>query len=213
MAASIEKRPYGTTTDGFAVDQYILKGAGDLEAKIITYGGIVTELIAPDRHGTPANVVLGFASLADYETRKGYLGALIGRYGNRIGGGKFMLDGQTYTLAVNDSGNALHGGKKGFNKMIWAAEPLPGAQEVGLKLTYLSADGEEGYPGSLSVTVVYTMTADNGLRIDYMATTDKPTVLNLTNHSYFNLAGEGSGQFTTTSCGSTPISTRRSRQG
>lgn len=218
MTASIDRSPYGTTADGKAVDQYTLTGAGGMEVQIITYGGIITSLRVPDRDGVLGNVVLGHSTLAGYETHGGYLGALIGRYGNRIGGAKFTLDGQTYMLAVNNGTASLHGGAKGFDKAIWTAEPVPGDTDVGLKLTYLSPDGEENYPGNLSVTVIYTVTADNALRIDYRAVTDKPTVVNLTQHTYFNLDGNGSGvvydhvvainadHYTPTDAGSIPTS-------
>lgn len=156
---------------------------------IITYGGIITALRVPDRNGQMDNVVLGFNSLAEYEAGNPYFGALIGRYGNRLANARFTLNGKTYTLAANNGSNALHGGLKGFDKQVWKATPTPS----GVELSYLSRDGEEGYPGNLNATVVYTLTDQNELRIDYSATTDQPTVVNLTNHSYFNLAGNGSG--------------------
>ncbi|MCC6801266.1 MAG: galactose mutarotase [Anaerolineae bacterium] len=193
MTASINTTPYGTTADGIGIDRYTLTSAGGMEVQVITYGGIITSLKVPDRNGKLGNVVLGYGALADYESQTVYLGALIGRYGNRIGGAKFTLDGQTYLLAANNGAAALHGGTIGFDKRVWTAEPIPGDADVGLKLTYLSPDGEEGYPGNLSVTVVYTVTADNALRIDYSAETDKPTVVNLTQHTYFNLDGNGAG--------------------
>ncbi|MEO8393290.1 MAG: aldose epimerase family protein [Chloroflexota bacterium] len=187
---SISKRPYGTTGLGAAVDEYTLS-SGQMEVKIITFGGNVTSIRVPDRVGALANVVLGFSSLEGYEAQKSYIGALIGRYGNRIAQGKFTLDGREYSIPQNDGTNSLHGGTIGFDKRIWTAEEISGESSVGLKLTYLSPDGEEGYPGTLALTVVYTLSDDNSLRIDYSATTDAPTVLNLTNHSYFNLAGSG----------------------
>lgn len=193
MPASIDKHPYGMTADGTAVDQYTLTSASGMTAKIITFGGIVTALKVPDRNGISGNIVLGYDALAAYEAQTVYLGALVGRYGNRIGAARFTLDGNTYPLTANDGANSLHGGAKGFDKVVWGAEAVPGEEDVGLKLTYFSPDGEEGYPGNLSVTVVYTVTADNELRIDYSATTDQPTVVNLTHHSYFNLSGNGSG--------------------
>ncbi len=191
--ASISKAAYGTTADGEAVDEYTLTNAGGVEIRIITYGGIVTSLRVPDREGSFDNVVLGFDNLGDYETKNPYFGAIIGRYGNRIANAKFTLDGTEYTLPANNGPNSLHGGDKGFDKVVWTAKEVPGDADVGLELTYESPDGEEGYPGSLSVTVVYTLTADNALQIDYTATTDKTTVVNLTHHSYFNLGGNGSG--------------------
>ncbi|MEP7292064.1 MAG: aldose epimerase family protein [Chloroflexota bacterium] len=192
--ASIQKQAYGTTAEGVQVEQYTLTNANSVEIKVITYGGIITEIWVPDRAGTMANVALGFSRLADYESRNSpYFGAIIGRNGNRIGNARFTLDGQTYSIGMNDGAHSLHGGVKGFNKAVWAAREVRQGDEVGLALTYLSADGEEGYPGNLSVEVVYTLTTDNALRIDYTATTDQPTNVNLTNHSYFNLSGNGSG--------------------
>jgi aldose 1-epimerase len=192
-SVSLEKRDYGTTADGKAVEEYTLTNASGAEVKIITYGGIITSLRIPDRNGNLDNVVLGFDKLSDYETKNPYFGALIGRYGNRIAKAKFTLDGEDYTLAVNNEPNSLHGGNKGFDKVVWTAKEVPSDSDVGLELSYLSPDGEEGYPGNLSVTVVYTLTADNAIKIDYTATTDKATVVNLTHHSYFNLGGNGSG--------------------
>lgn len=187
--STITKQPYGTTSDGKAVDEYTLTNAHGVEVKILNYGGVITSIRVPDRNGTIANVVLGCSSLADYETKSAYFGALIGRYGNRLGNGTFTLEGTQYTVPINNGPNSLHGGLKGFDKQVWSAHESKG----GLELTYVSADGEEGYPGSLTVTVLYTLTDDNGLGIDYTATTDRTTVVNLTNHSYFNLAGNGAG--------------------
>jgi len=191
--SSISKRAYATTRDGQGVDEYTLTNANGVEAKIITFGGIITSLRVPDRKGNYADVVLGFDNLADYETKSPYFGALIGRYGNRIGKASFTLDGTAYTLALNDGPNSLHGGVKGFDKKVWAAKEASSSDGIALELSCLSPDGEEGYPGNLSVTVTYTLTNDNAIRIDYSATTDKTTVVNLTNHSYFNLAGNGAG--------------------
>lgn len=186
----ITKERFGTTKDGTAVDLYTLANANGMTAKITNYGGIVVALIAPDKDGRLADVVLGFDSIAEYEEKSPYFGCITGRYANRIAKGAFTLDGVTYDqLAINNGPNALHGGFQGFDKRVWEAEV---AGDV-LKLRYVSADGEEGYPGTLDVTVCYTLGDDNSLKIDYEATTDKPSVVNLTNHSYFNLAGFGAG--------------------
>ncbi len=190
---NIVKQPYGTTADGVAVDEYTLTNANGMEVKIITYGGIITSIKVPDRAGNMADVALGFADLAGYETMTTYFGCITGRYANRIANGKFTLDGTEYSLPVNNGPNSLHGGLKGFDKQVWAAKEATASDGVGLELTYKSADGEEGYPGNLDAKVVYTLTDKNEIRIEYTATTDKPTVINLTNHSYFNLGGEGSG--------------------
>lgn len=191
--ASIQKSVFGKTADGVTVEEYTLTNANGMEVKAITFGGIITSLKVPDRTGTLANIVLGFEKLADYETRSPYFGALIGRYGNRIAKAKFTLAGKEYQLAVNDGINTLHGGAKGFDKKVWAASEVQNGSDVGLELSYTSPDGEEGYPGNLATKVTYTLTADNKLRIDYHATTDQTTVVNLTNHTYFNLAGNGAG--------------------
>ena len=193
MSSKITKSNFGKLSDGTAVDQYTLTGSHGAFCKIIAYGGIVTELHVPDKNGQLADVVLGFDDLAGYLGPQPYFGALCGRYANRIAKGKFTLDGKTYSLAINNGPNALHGGLKGFDKVVWHATPGESKDGATLKLEYTSADGEEGYPGKLKVTVVYTFTEKNDLRIDYTATTDKATIINLTNHSYFNLAGAGSG--------------------
>ena len=190
---AIEKSSYGRLSGGEAVDHYRLRNANGVEVCIINYGGIVTSLQVPDRAGAMANVVLGFDNLADYETRSPFFGALIGRYGNRIGGARFSLDGQNYTLAQNDGPNTLHGGKLGFDKRLWRASAHSDAQGAHLELRYTSPDGEEGFPGTLEATVTYSLSDENALQLAYRATTDKPTVVNLTHHSYFNLSGEGSG--------------------
>jgi aldose 1-epimerase len=188
----ITKAAYGQLPNGQSADLYTLRNAEGMEAKITNYGGIVVSLTAPDREGKFADVTLGFDSLNTYVAKNPYFGALIGRYGNRIAKGKFTLDGKEYTLPVNDGPNSLHGGKKGFDKVVWTATPVEG-DEPALKLAYTAKDGEEGYPGTLNVEVTYTLQKDNALRIDYQATTDKPTVINLTNHSYFDLsAGKSS---------------------
>lgn len=179
--------------EGKKVDIYTLKNAGNIEVKITNYGGIVTSIKVPDKNGKFDDVVLGFNNLQDYLSSNTYFGAIVGRYANRIGNAKFSIDGQEYTLAKNNWMNCLHGGVKGFDKVLWEAEPVTGKGSQSLKLHYMSRDGEEGFPGNLDVTVTYTLTDDNSLKIDYLATTDKPTVVNLTNHTYWNLAGEGSG--------------------
>jgi aldose 1-epimerase len=185
------RAPFGRTQDGQLVDIFTLRNIKGAEARISNYGGIVVSLKVPDRDGKLGDVVLGYDALEDYITNSPYFGALIGRYGNRIAKGKFTLNGLDYTLAVNNGPNALHGGKKGFDKVVWTPSILTTPQGPALKLTYVSKDGEEGYPGTLSVTVVYTLRDDNALAVDYTATTDKDTVVNLTQHSYFNLAGKG----------------------
>ncbi len=195
---NITKQPFGTTPDGQAVDLYTLRNAKGAEAKIMTYGGIVQSLKVPDRNGNFADVVLGFDNLGGYTSDaylRGcpYFGALIGRYGNRIGGAKFTLDGKIYQLPANDHGNTLHGGVKGFDKVVWQGTPKMTSKGPSVELTYVSKDGDQGFPGTLTVTAVYTLTDKNELRIDFKATTDKPTVVNLTHHSYFNLRGQGDG--------------------
>ncbi len=190
---SIEKSPFGKTAEGKDVDLYTLTNTNGLKAQIMTYGGIVTSLLVPDKNGVFADIVLGCDSLEEYIKGTPYFGALIGRYGNRIAKGKFTLDGVEYTLATNNGPNHLHGGLKGFDKVVWNAEQMQTDKGPALKLTYLSKDGEEGYSGNLSCTVIYTLTNDNELKISYEAETDKNTVINLTHHSYFNLGGHNSG--------------------
>jgi aldose 1-epimerase len=190
---TLRKTPFGKTADGTAVDQYVLSSGNGMTAKILTYGGIVTEIDVPDRDGKAGDVTLGFDNLDGYLKGHPFFGALVGRVGNRIARGKFTLDGKEYTLAVNNGPNHLHGGKEGFDKKVWKAEEAPGPDGPAVRLRYRSPDGEEGYPGNLDVTVTYTVTDKNELRIDYRATTDKATPVNLTNHAYFNLAGAASG--------------------
>ena len=187
----ITKAEFGKTLDGTPVEIYTLKNSKGAEARIMTYGGIVQSLYMPDKNGKMGDIVLGFDTLDGYLTNSPYFGALIGRYGNRIGGAQFTLEGKTYHLAKNDHGNTLHGGLKGFDKRVWTARPMDTSEGPALILTYLSKDGEEGFPGNLMVTAIYTLTDNNELKLEYKATTDKPTVVNLTHHSYFNLAGQG----------------------
>ncbi|MET7764311.1 aldose epimerase family protein [Streptomyces sp. NPDC005393] len=183
---------FGTLKDGTRVDRWTIEN-GRTRLKVLSYGGIVQTLEIPDRHGHRANVSLGFADLDSYVAHSPYFGALIGRYGNRIARGTFTLNGHKYRLPVNDGPNSLHGGDKGFDKHVWSVKPFHKGADVGLTLRRVSPDGEMGYPGTLTVRVDYTLTAAGDFRIDYEATTDKPTVVNLTNHTYFNLAGEGTG--------------------
>jgi aldose 1-epimerase len=187
----IDKMNFGKTPDGTPIDLYVLKN-GALMVKVMTYGAIVTEIIARDRDGKEGDVVLGFDNLEGYLGGHPYFGAAVGRFANRIAGAKFSLDGKDYTLAANNGPNSLHGGTKGFDKVVWKAEEVPGP-DPSVRFTYRSPDGEEGYPGNLDVSVTYTVTKQNELRIDYKATTDKATPVNLTNHSYFNLGGPASG--------------------
>ena len=190
---STTKKAFGKTPEGQPVDLYVLTNRGGAEAAITNYGGAVVSLKVPDRNGKLADVVLGYDTADGYVNDKSYFGAIVGRYGNRIGHAQFVLDGKTYTLAKNNGENSLHGGIKGFNKAVWTAKVLSAKDGQSLELSYLSKDGEEGFPGDLQVSVIYTLTDANALKIVYSATTDKKTVVNLTNHSYFNLAGQGSG--------------------
>ncbi|MBP7950901.1 MAG: galactose mutarotase [Verrucomicrobiales bacterium] len=187
---TVSSRPFGTTRDGQQVTLYKLVNPKGAEVEIMNYGGTVVSVKVPDRNGKLGDVVLGFDSFSDHEARSPFFGCITGRYANRIANGKFTLDGREYTLAVNNGPNSLHGGKVGFDKKIWKGTPGQGASVV---FSHTSPDGDEGYPGTLTMQVTYTWTDANELRIDYTATTDKPTVVNLTNHSYFNLAGAGNG--------------------
>jgi aldose 1-epimerase len=194
--ANVTKAHYGTTPDGKDVDIYTLRNAKGAEARIITYGGIMVSLKMPDKSGAMGDVVLGCNNLEDYQKETTYFGALIGRYGNRIGKAQFVLDGKTNKLAPNNNGNTLHGGVKGFDKVVWTASVPPQLpdgplQQPSLILKYTSKDGEEGFPGTLQVTAVYTLTDKNEVKVEFTATTDKNTVVNLTDHSYFNLSGKG----------------------
>ncbi|MGH9393833.1 MAG: aldose epimerase family protein [Terriglobales bacterium] len=193
------QKSFGQLPDGRGAELYTLVNAHGMRVSITNYGGIVQSLQVPDRHGHLDDVVLGYDTLAGYlGDSKSYFGALIGRYANRIAFGKFALDGRMYTLATNNGKNSLHGGNAGFNRKLWTAREASTASAPALELRYHSRDGEEGYPGNLTVDVVYTLTASDQLRIAYSASTDKPTVLNLTNHSYFNLSGAGSGDILAT---------------
>jgi aldose 1-epimerase len=193
MEASVQKMDFGKTADGTPVELYVLTNAKGTIAKVMTYGAILTELHVADRNGKLDDVVLGFDNLKDYLAGHPMFGATVGRVANRIAKGKFTLDGKEYSLAVNARPNSIHGGLKGFDKVVWKAEALPKPDGVAVQLNYRSPDGEEGFPGNLATTVTYTLTNDNELRITYVAKTDRPTPVNLTNHSYFNLAGAKSG--------------------
>src|SRR5713226_6499270 len=190
---STTKKSFGKTPGGQAVDLYVLTNKSGAEASITNYGGAVVSLKVPDRNGKLADVVLGYDTADGYVNDKSFFGALVGRYGNRIGHAQFTLDGKTYTLAKNNGENSLHGGIKGFNKAVWTAKIIPAKDGQSLELSYFSKDGEEGFPGNLKVSVIYTLTDSNALPITYSAISDKKTVVNLSNHSYFNLAGQGSG--------------------
>lgn len=190
-AAQVSVETWGATPDGENVLLYTLEGDSGVKARVMSYGAILVALETPDRAGKLADIVLGFDSFDGYLGEHPYFGAVVGRYGNRIANGRFELDGRIYTLAVNDGPNALHGGVVGFDKQVWASKSFEGAGGVGVELTLLSPDGQEGYPGALALTVRYTLTPADSLRIDYTATTDAPTVLNVTNHAYFNLSGDG----------------------
>ena len=190
---SSEHKPFGKTNDGTAVEQYVLRNSHGMQATVITYGGVLQSLKVPDKHGKVEDVVLGFDDVQGYQAGTAFFGATIGRFGNRLAGGAFELDGKRYQVPLNDGPNALHGGAQGFDKHVWTATPVKAKDSVGVTLTYLSKDGEMGFPGNLKTEVTYRLNDNNELHIDYKATTDKPTVLNLTNHSYFNLAGAGNG--------------------
>ncbi len=190
---TISTQDFGTTPDGKRVFLYTLKNVEGNVVKLTNYGAIITSVEVPDRSGIKANVSLGFPDLAGYLERHPYFGATVGRYCNRIAGGKFELDGKVYSLVTNNGPNHLHGGTVGFDKLVWSAEEMKSDQEVGIRFRVTSPDGQEGYPGTLEVTAEYTWSNDNQLRIRFRATTDKPTVVNLTNHAYWNLAGAGKG--------------------
>lgn len=194
----IIKESFGKLPDGQDVEIYTLSNKNGVEVRIMTYGGVVVSLRTPDRKATLDDIVLGFERVEDYLKENPFFGALVGRYGNRIAKGKFKLGGKQYTLAVNNGENHLHGGLKGFDKALWTAKPLDTTAGVGVELTHTSPDGDEGYPGALQVKVTYTLTDQNEVKIDYFAITDKETVVNLTNHSYFNLRGAGEGEIIST---------------
>ena len=188
-ATRVTRTPFGTLPDATPVELFTLTNRQGVELRAMTFGGIILSLRVPDRQGRSDDIVLGYESAADYARGNGpYFGAIIGRYGNRIANGRFTLDGTLHTLATNNGPNHLHGGVRGFDKVTWRGEPIP----EGVAFTYTSADGEEGYPGTLTARVTYTLTDRNELAVDYEATTDKPTIVNLTQHTYFNLAGQGS---------------------
>ncbi|MEZ5787371.1 MAG: aldose epimerase family protein [Xanthobacteraceae bacterium] len=185
----MQMRPYGQTAEGAKVDCYTLGNESGLRVQVITYGGTIVSIETPDRAGNRANVILTLPSLADYVGQNSYLGALVGRYANRIGGAKFVLDGTEYRLPKNDGDNCIHGGWIGFNKAVWAVADTGDGPETHLTLRHVSPDGDQGFPGTLTVEVTYAVSADNTLRISYRAQTDRPTVINLTNHTYFDLGG------------------------
>ncbi|GAC1409602.1 MAG: galactose mutarotase [Gemmatimonadaceae bacterium] len=192
MTRDVVRAPFGRTLDGRPVELFTLTNANGVELRLTNYGGIITSLKTPDRSGRLDDIVLGYDSLSGYLHDSPYFGAVVGRYGNRIAGGRFTLDGRTYHLAINNGPNSLHGGLRGFDKVVWAAEPFRSEAGVGVTLDYASADMEEGYPGNLRAQVTYTLADDNRLIVDYQATTDRATPVNLTQHSYWNLAGDGS---------------------
>tara|TARA_R110002095_G_scaffold196208_1_gene175036 strand:- start:4691 stop:5872 length:1182 start_codon:yes stop_codon:yes gene_type:complete len=188
---AIQSEPYGTTADGQEITQFLLSNDKGMSVNIINYGAIVTAVYLPDRQGKSENITLGFDSLAAYENKGPYFGAICGRVANRIAEGKFTLDGKEYQLAQNIPPSHLHGGERGFDKKVWAAESFSEKNEVGVRLSLVSPDGEEGYPGKLTLKVVYSLNNENELKIDYTATTDQATPINVTNHCYWNLAGKG----------------------
>ncbi|SDA21529.1 aldose 1-epimerase [Methylobacterium sp. UNC378MF] len=193
-AAEPTRTVFGTLPDGRTVEEVTLTNGKGVTARILSWGALLRSLDVPDRSGKAADVVLGYNDLASYLTKGNYFGVSVGRYANRIRAGRFTLDGQTYTLATNDGPNALHGGAAGFDKRLWTITAVTGGASPSVTLRYVSPDGEEGYPGTLTATATYTLDDTNTLTITYEATTDKPTIVNLTNHSFFNLAGEGSGR-------------------
>ncbi|MFH1945453.1 MAG: aldose epimerase family protein [Acidobacteriota bacterium] len=189
----IQKEAFGRLEDGTTVDIFTLTNPNGLRARLMTYGATLVSLEVPDKEGQLGDIVLGMDTIEGYIQSSPYFGCIVGRYGNRIAKGKFRLDGEEYTLAVNNNENHLHGGVRGFDKVVWNAEEVWSGDDIGIRFAYTSPDGEEGYPGNLTVTVIYTLTANDELKIDYEAETDKATPVNLTHHSYFNLAGQGRG--------------------
>ena len=192
-AADYTRSSFGTLANGQSVEAITLTNTHGVTVRIIALGASVQTLEVPDRHGKPADIVLGYANLADYLAKPQYFGATVGRFANRIAKGRFTLDGKAYQLATNNGPNSLHGGVRGFDKVVWKVDRASRGSTAGVTLGYVSPDGDEGYPGTLTVTVAYTLNEDNELSVEYRATADKPTIVNITNHSYFNLAGEGSG--------------------
>ncbi len=191
--ATLDRTSYGTTQAGQPVEIFTMTNQHGLHVRFLSYGGVITEMVVPDRAGRLDNVVLGLRNLRDYETLSAHYGAITGRFANRIANAQFTLNGQTYHLIANNGSNSLHGGPDALDKQVWTVSPTPAPNGVAATLTYVSKDGEQNFPGTLTTHVTYTLTNDNELRIDYQATTDKDTVVNFTNHSYFNLAGNGSG--------------------
>ena len=189
----MSRESFGATPEGVAVERFTLSAASGMKIAVLSYGGIIQSVFAPDRAGQLADVTLGYDSLDGYLKDKSYLGALVGRYANRIRAGRFSLDGRDYTLATNAGTNHLHGGMRGFNKAVWATQPFADGANIGLNLEHLSPAGDEGYPGAVTARVSYTLTPDGAIVIDFSATADAPTPVNLTQHSYFNLAGTGVG--------------------
>lgn len=188
-AAEATREPFGTTPDGVVVEAVTLRASDGISARIITYGATLQALFLPDRMGNSADVVLGYDNLADYVAKPQFFGSTVGRYANRIAGARFTLDGKTYTLAANNGPNALHGGTKGFDKVVWTVAEVKSGPVASVTLTYTSRDGEEGYPGTLTASITYSLDENRTLTTSYEATTDQPTIVNLTNHSLFNLAG------------------------
>jgi aldose 1-epimerase len=192
-AMAVTQTRFGTMPDGSAVDVFTLTNAGGIEVRVITYGAAIASINTPDRNGQFDDIVTGFDTLDGYLTRSRFFGAIAGRYANRIANARFTLNSRTYELAANNGRNHLHGGRRGFDKVVWKGTSFQDGDRVGVRLTHISPDGDEGYPGALTVTVTYTLTSHDELIIDYAATTTKATPVNLTNHSYFNLAGDGRG--------------------
>src|SRR5712692_10014972 len=191
--ATLDHAPYGTTQGGQAVDIFTMTNDHGLRVRFLSLGGVITEIDAPDRTDRLDNIVLGLRTLREYETLPGHYGAITGRYANRIGGAQFILRGQTYHLIANNGANTLHGGPNALDRQVWTVSTTPAPDGVAATLSYVSKDGDQNFPGTLTTRVTYTLTNDDALRIDYLASTDKDTVINFTNHSYFNLAGNGSG--------------------